>query len=96
MPNSLAAFNQPKAVIISIGIGTFRDGEVPAVKYARHDAEVMAEYLRIIGGVPGERYGSCSTDRLSNGIWKTRLSDGFGRRWTEKPLSMCFLPDEHW
>ena len=28
---------------------------MPAVKYARHDAEVMAEYLRIIGGVPGER-----------------------------------------
>ncbi|WHZ26390.1 MAG: hypothetical protein OJF51_001185 [Nitrospira sp.] len=55
MPNSLAAFTQPKAVIISIGVGTFLDGEVPAVKYARHDAEVMAEYLRIIGGVPGER-----------------------------------------
>ncbi len=55
MPNSLAAFTQPKAVIISIGVGTFRDAEVPAVKYARHDAEVMAEYLRIIGGVPGER-----------------------------------------
>ncbi|MGE3977016.1 MAG: hypothetical protein AB7F94_05450 [Nitrospira sp.] len=55
MPNSLAAFTQPKAVIISIGVGTFRDGEVPEVKYARHDAEVMAEYLRIISGVPGER-----------------------------------------
>ncbi|MBS0181925.1 MAG: hypothetical protein JSS39_05945 [Nitrospira sp.] len=55
MPNSLAAFTQPKAVIISIGVGTFRDGQVPAIKYARHDAEVMAEYLRIISGVPGER-----------------------------------------
>ena len=55
LPNSLAAFTQPKAVIISIGVGTFRDEQVPAVKYARHDAEVMAEYLRIIGGVPGER-----------------------------------------
>ncbi|HEU5409138.1 MAG TPA: hypothetical protein VFU48_15325, partial [Nitrospira sp.] len=55
MPNSLAAFTQPKALIISIGVGTFRDGEVPEVKYARHDAEVMAEYLRTIGGVPGER-----------------------------------------
>ena len=55
LPNSLAAFNQPKAVIISVGVGTFRDEHVPAVKYARHDAEVMAEYLRTIGGVPGER-----------------------------------------
>lgn len=55
LPNSLAAFHQPKAIIISIGVGTFREEQVPAVKYARHDAEVMAEYLRIIGGVPGER-----------------------------------------
>ena len=55
LSNALAAFHQPKAVIISIGVGTFRDELVPAVKYARHDAEVMAEYLRIIGGVPGER-----------------------------------------
>ncbi|NGZ11092.1 MAG: hypothetical protein CV088_17205 [Nitrospira sp. LK70] len=55
VPNSLAAFTQPKALIISIGVGTFRDEQVPTVKYARHDAEVMAEYLRIIGGVPGER-----------------------------------------
>jgi hypothetical protein len=53
--NALAAFHQPKVVIISIGIGTFRDEQIPAMKYARHDAEVMTEYLRIIGGVPGER-----------------------------------------
>jgi hypothetical protein len=55
IPSSLTAFQQPKAVIISIGIGTFRDAQVPMVRYARHDAEVMAEYLRTIGGVPGER-----------------------------------------
>ncbi|OQW31556.1 MAG: hypothetical protein A4E19_08055 [Nitrospira sp. SG-bin1] len=55
LPNTLAAFRQPKSVIISIGVGAFRDEQVPTVKYARHDAEVMAEYLRVIGGVPGER-----------------------------------------
>lgn len=55
MPHSLAAFTQPKDVIIAIGVGTFLDEQVPTVKYARHDAEVMAEYLRTIGGVPGER-----------------------------------------
>ncbi|MGC4098938.1 MAG: hypothetical protein QM706_17650 [Nitrospira sp.] len=55
MPHSLEAFHQPKAIIISIGVGTFRHEQMPGVKYARHDAEVMAEYLRIIGGVPGER-----------------------------------------
>jgi hypothetical protein len=54
-PKALAAFHQPKAVIIAIGVGAFHDEQVPAVKYARHDAEVMAEYLRVIGDVPGDR-----------------------------------------
>jgi hypothetical protein len=54
-PKALAAFHQPKAVIIAIGVGAFQDEQVPAVKYARHDAEVMAEYLRVIGDVPGDR-----------------------------------------
>ncbi|UVT15126.1 MAG: hypothetical protein H8K04_15060 [Nitrospira sp.] len=55
MPKSLAAFKQPKAVIISIGVGTFRDNQMPEVKYAGHDAAVMAEYLHTIGSVPRER-----------------------------------------
>jgi hypothetical protein len=55
LPKSLAAFKQPKAVIITIGVGSFRDEQVPAVKYATHDAAVMAEYLHAIGNVPRER-----------------------------------------
>ncbi len=55
MPKSLAAFKQPKAVIIAIGVGTFRDKQMPEVKYAGHDAAVMAEYLHTIGSVPRER-----------------------------------------
>lgn len=79
IPSTLTAFQQPKAVIISIGIGTFRDAQVPMVKYARHDAEVMAEYLRTIGGVPGDRI-RILLDRLA---LERDLEDTF-ERWLRK------------
>jgi hypothetical protein len=55
MPMPLGVARQPKAVIIAIGVGTFGDEHMPVMKYASHDAAVMAEYLRAINGVPRER-----------------------------------------
>ena len=55
LPSTLAAFKEPKAVIISIGVGRFRDEQVPPVSHASHDAAVMAEYFHTIGNVPRER-----------------------------------------
>lgn len=54
-PLPLGLAKQTKAVVIAIGVGTFRDKHVPHVKYAGHDAEVMAAYLSGIGGVPNQR-----------------------------------------
>ena len=55
MPPALVAFKQPKAIAITIGTEKFSHDQLPLVKYATHDAEVMAEYLRTIEGIPGER-----------------------------------------
>lgn len=55
LPKPVAAFKQPKAIVIAIGVGRFRDEHVPSVKYAGRDAEVMAGYLRAIGGIPDDR-----------------------------------------
>ena len=54
-PKPTAAFKQPKAIVIAIGVGRFRDEDMPSVKYAGHDAEMMAAYLRAIGSVPDDR-----------------------------------------
>ncbi len=54
-PKFTAALKQPKALVIAIGVGRFRDEQVPFVKYAGHDAEVMAKYLRTIAGIPEDR-----------------------------------------
>lgn len=55
LPNTLTAFKEPKAVIVSIGVGHFRNEQVPVVSHASHDAAVMAEYVHAIGNVPRER-----------------------------------------
>ena len=55
LPPSLASEQEQKSAIIAIGIGMFDDEHMPVMKYAGHDAAVMAEYLHAIGRVPRER-----------------------------------------
>jgi hypothetical protein len=52
VPERVRGYERRKAVGIAIGVGAFRDPEVPVVKFASHDAEVMARYLRAVGGMP--------------------------------------------
>lgn len=54
-PKPVAALKQPKALVVAIGVGRFRDDQVPMVKYAGRDAEVMASYLKSIGTIPDDR-----------------------------------------
>jgi len=54
-PPKAALLKQPKAVVIAIGVGHFRDSQVPPVKFAARDAEVMAAYLQSIGGLATDR-----------------------------------------
>ena len=55
LPTPVAALKQPRAIVVAIGVGRFRDEQVPSVKYAGRDAEVMAGYLRTIGSIPEDR-----------------------------------------
>ena len=55
LPKGTGLLKQPKAVGIVIGVGRFRESSIARVKYAARDAEVMATYLKSIGGIPSER-----------------------------------------
>ena len=55
LPKRTSLLKQPKAVGIVIGVGQFREDGIAKVKYAARDAEVMATYLKSIGGIPSER-----------------------------------------
>lgn len=54
-PKPAAAFKQPKALVLAIGVGHFRDERMPPLKYAGRDAEAMAAYLQAITGVANDR-----------------------------------------
>jgi hypothetical protein len=55
VPQPVRGFERRKAVGIAIGIGSFRNADVPGVKYAARDAKVMAEYFRTVGGIPAKQ-----------------------------------------
>ena len=55
LPKQTGLLKQPKAVGIIVGVGQFRENHIGKVKYAARDAEIMAAYLKSIGGVPSDR-----------------------------------------
>ena len=54
-PKQGTAVKSPKALVIAMGVGKFRDAQVPPVTYAGRDAETMGTYLRTITNVPEDR-----------------------------------------
>lgn len=54
-PKVSGKLKQPKAVGVAIGIGQFRESGMQRVKYAQQDADVMAKYWNVVGGIPAER-----------------------------------------
>ena len=55
VPTGSGNLQQPHAVGIAIGIGRYRDNAMSRVKYAVQDAEVVAKYWSVLGGIPPER-----------------------------------------
>ena len=52
IPPPVAGLQHPQTFLISIGIGAYRDQQVPQRKYAAQDAEMVAGYLQSLGGIP--------------------------------------------
>jgi len=55
VPERVPGYERRKAVGIAIGVGTYSDPEVPGVKFALRDAEVVASYFRTVGGIPAKQ-----------------------------------------
>ena len=55
VPERVPGYERRKAVGIAIGVGTYRDPQVPGVKFAVRDAEVVASYFRTVGGIPARQ-----------------------------------------
>ncbi|HJU03777.1 MAG TPA: hypothetical protein VJ692_01405, partial [Nitrospiraceae bacterium] len=62
IPERVPGYLRQKAVGIAVGIGTFRNRDVPGVQFAARDAEVMAEYFRTVSGIPAARVRLATDD----------------------------------
>jgi hypothetical protein len=54
-PKRIRGYERRKAIGIAIGVGSFRNPDVPELKFAAHDAEVMARYFQTVGGISTRR-----------------------------------------
>jgi len=52
IPAAAAEFRQPHTYLISIGIGAYRNREVPSRKFAPLDAQIVSSYFQALGGLP--------------------------------------------
>jgi hypothetical protein len=52
IPAVATGFRQPNTYLISIGVGSYRDQQVPSRKFASVDAEMVSIYFQSLGGLP--------------------------------------------
>ena len=51
-PGVVTEFRQPHTYLISIGIGPYRNRQVPSRKFASMDAQMVSNYFQALGGLP--------------------------------------------
>jgi len=52
IPAVVTEFRQPHTYLISIGIGPYRNRQVPSRKFASMDAQMVSNYFQSLGGLP--------------------------------------------
>ncbi|MCX5723373.1 MAG: hypothetical protein NTX84_02415 [Nitrospirae bacterium] len=52
LPAVANGFRQPHTYLLSIGIGSYRNQQVPTRKFASSDAEIVSRYFQSLGGLP--------------------------------------------
>ena len=52
IPAVTAGFRQPHTYLLAIGVGSYRDQQVPSRKFASLDAEMVSNYFQSLGGLP--------------------------------------------
>lgn len=79
----------PGNVAVVVGLGRYREKNIPAVKYATRDAEVMARYLQNVGGVAADDMKIITDDGATRSDIEAYVEDWLPRR--VKPGSTVFF-----
>jgi hypothetical protein len=54
IPQPSEGFPKSQALLLAVGIGSYRDEQIPGRKFAAQDAELVAGYFEALGGVSAE------------------------------------------
>lgn len=76
-------------VAVVVGLGRYREKNIPSVKYAVRDAEVMARYLQNVGGVAADDIKVITDDGATRSDIEAYVEDWLPRR--VKPGSTVFF-----
>lgn len=76
-------------VAVVVGVGRYREKNIPGVKYATRDAEVMARYLQNVGGVAADDMKVITDDGATRSDLEAYVEDWLPRR--VKPGSTVFF-----
>ncbi|HJT22872.1 MAG TPA: caspase family protein [Nitrospira sp.] len=52
IPAVAEGFKRPQSYLLSVGIGSYRDQQLPSRKYGASDAEMVSTYFQSLGGLP--------------------------------------------
>ncbi|MBI5665965.1 MAG: caspase family protein [Nitrospirae bacterium] len=80
VPSKNDNFKRNNSYALVIGISSYRDKDIPQVKYAKSDAETFAKYLENIGGVPGKNIKLVTNEMVTKGDLEAYIEDWLPRR----------------
>ena len=84
IPSKVKGYERKEDFAIVIGISDYREKVIPAVKYAKRDAEIMAGYLQNVGGIPKTNIKVLTDEGATKSDIEAHMEDWLQRRVSER------------
>ena len=84
IPLKVKGYERKDDFAIVIGISDYREKSIPAVKYAKRDAEIMAGYLQNVGGIPKTNIKVLTDEGATKSDIEAHMEDWLQRRVSER------------
>jgi carboxyl-terminal processing protease len=84
IPPRVKGYERKDDFALVIGISDYREKVIPAVKYAKRDAEIMAGYLQNVGGIPKTNIKVLTNEGATKSDLEAHIEDWLQRRVSER------------
>ncbi|TBR21026.1 hypothetical protein EPO15_11325 [bacterium] len=84
IPAATKGVGGPDDAALVVGISRYRDKDIPGVRYAARDAELVAKYLTRVAGVPAENVKVLTDETATKSDFEAYLTDWLPRRVNER------------